>query len=105
MQGKWQAMTDSSQQPELEYEDPATEMISEDEPIAWVAKSAFTRSQAKKYAASEMCIDFIDVRSRTCWIRGLTAEEREGDEFAGGYGCEKDHPAAVEFWEVRDVRA
>lgn len=88
------------------YETPSAEMISEDDPIGWLAKSDYpTRSKAKAWAVGELGIDFTEARVRTTWIRGLTAEERQHDEWMGGYSCAKDHPAAVEFWEVRYVNA
>lgn len=97
-------MTSSDQQSPFEV--PSDEMISDDDPQGWLAKSAYpTRSKAKAWAVGELGIDYTDVRVRTVWIRGLTPEERQHDEWMGGYGCQKDHPAAVEFWEVSHARA
>jgi hypothetical protein len=84
---------------------PEPEMMSEDEPKAWLRKDCYpTRAKAKQWAVGEFGIDWIDLRVRTTWIRGLLPSE--GDDYPdwGGMGCAKDCPGAEEFWEVRDRR-
>ena len=81
---------------------PAIEMICENDTKAWLRKDCYPNlSNAKQWAVSELGIEWVDVLVKTTWIRGLTNEEIEAGCEWGGYGCDKHHPHAEEFWEVR----
>jgi len=78
---------------------PASEMYDEDDARGWLMKGNMTRNQAKLWAVGEFGCDYIEVRCKTVWLRGLTVAEQAYSDW-GGIGCDKNSPGAVAFWEV-----